>query len=76
MDDTAILDAVREADPATAETVAERLDADPAVVEARLGALASAGRVAREDDGWRLARDPRLDSSAERMADRLGSERR
>ncbi|MDL5361940.1 hypothetical protein [Halalkalicoccus sp. NIPERK01] len=76
MDDTALLEAVREADPATGERIAHALDADPAAVEARLEELKGAGRVAHEAGEWRLARDPRLDSSVERMADRLGRERR
>lgn len=76
MDETALLAAVRETDPATVEAVADRLDADPDAVESRLETLESAGRVTRDDGEWRLARDPRLDSSVEQMTDRLGRERR
>lgn len=76
MDDTALLEAVRKADPATNERIAHALDADPAIVKARLKDLKGAERVTHEAGEWRLARDPRLDSSVDRMTDRLGRERR
>lgn len=76
MDDTAILAAVREADPATTERVADLLERDPTTVGDRLADLESAGRVACEDDEWRLSRDPRLDSSIEHARERLERERR
>lgn len=75
MDDTAILEAVRDAERATTDGLADRLDTDPDSLEGRLAALESAGRVERADGEWRLARDPRLDSSVDRMSDRLGRER-
>lgn len=76
MDDTALLETVREAEPATIETIARTLDADSDAIETRLAELESAGRVERHEGEWRLARDPRLDTSVERVTDRLGRERR
>lgn len=76
MDEAALLDAIDEADPATAERIACLLGDDPDDVGERLAGLESAGRITREGGEWRLACDPRLDSSVERMADRLGRERR
>ncbi|KYH27721.1 hypothetical protein HAPAU_03890 [Halalkalicoccus paucihalophilus] len=76
MDDAALFDAIGEADPATAERIASLLGDDPDDVGERLAELESAGRVTHGEGGWRLARDPRLDSSVERMVDRLGRERR
>lgn len=70
-----ILAAVREADPATAESIAALLDADPEAVDGRLADLESAGRLAREDVEWRLARDPRLDASIGHVRERLDRER-
>lgn len=75
MDDTAILAAVREADPATTERVADLLDRGPTTVGDRLAALESAGRVARKDGEWHLSRDPRLGSSIEHVRERLNRER-
>ncbi|MCH7659676.1 MAG: winged helix-turn-helix domain-containing protein [Euryarchaeota archaeon] len=74
MDDTALLEAIRDSERATTAAIARRLDADAGAVARRLSELRSEGRVEREDDGWRLARDPRLDDSVERMRDRLGKE--
>lgn len=76
MDDTAVLEAVREADPATTEGIAHLLDGEPDAVAERLSELESAGRLERAEAEWRIARDPRLDSSVERMTDRLGRERK
>ncbi|ADJ16222.1 MarR family transcriptional regulator [Halalkalicoccus jeotgali] len=76
MDDTALLAALGEVEPASAGRIAAVLGAEHAAVAGRLEDLERAGRVRREDGEWRLAEDPRLDSSAEQMADRLGRERR
>lgn len=83
VDDTAVLEAVRECDPATTEAVADRLSIPVAAAADALESLAADGRVERDggDEGegererWRIARDPRIDESVERMADRLGRER-
>ncbi|MFC6905007.1 hypothetical protein [Halalkalicoccus tibetensis] len=74
MDDTALLEALREVDPATTEGIARGLGADPDAVDERLSELESIDRVERDGDEWRIAGDSRLDSSVEHMADRLGSE--
>lgn len=74
MDDTALLEAVRDADPATIGEIARTLGDEPDAVGERLSELASAGRVERDGDVWRIAGDPRLDGSVEHMADRLGRE--
>jgi predicted ArsR family transcriptional regulator len=83
VDDTAVLEAVRECDPATAGAVADRLSIPVAAAADALDSLAADGRLERDggDEGegererWRIARDPRIDESVERMADRLGRER-
>lgn len=74
MDDTALLEAVRDADPATTGEIARGLEDEPATVGERLSELASAGRVERDREEWRIAHDPRLDGSVEHMVDRLGRE--
>lgn len=74
MDAAAVLEAVRDADPATTGEIARALGSEPDAVEERLSELASAGRLGRGGGEWRLARDPRLDGSVEHMADRLGRE--
>ncbi|WP_122089635.1 hypothetical protein [Halalkalicoccus subterraneus] len=76
MDDTAILTAVREADPATTGRIADLLDGAPAAVGDRLADLESAGRVEHEEGKWRLSKDPRLDSSIGHARERLERERR
>ncbi|MEM4781259.1 MAG: MarR family transcriptional regulator [Halalkalicoccus sp.] len=76
MNDTTILETVREAEGATTAELADRLGRHPEAIGKRLAALESAGRIERTDGKWRLARDPRLGSSVERMRDRLGRERR
>jgi DNA-binding IclR family transcriptional regulator len=76
MDGTALLEVLRDSERATTDEIARRLDADAATVERRLSELRSEGRVEREGDEWRLARDPRLDDSIERMRDRLEKENR
>lgn len=75
MDDTALLAAVREADPATVETIARVLDTGIETTRERLAELESAGRVERSADEWAIARDPRIDASAERIRKRLDRER-
>lgn len=90
MDDADVLAAVRDRDPATTERIADRLSIPPEAARERLAALEADGRIERagggdgggsgsddaEDEQWALARDPRIDESVDRMADRLGRERR
>lgn len=80
MDDTELLVAVRDSDPATTDEITTRLDADSDTVRRKLSELEAAGRVTREGEGegegWRLARDPRLDSSMDHVRKRLDSEKR
>lgn len=73
--DDALGEAIREADPATTERIARRLGDNPDAIGNRLAELESAGRVEYDGNEWHLARDPRLDSSVERMNGRLGRER-
>lgn len=75
MDEAAILEAIRETEPATTEAVAAALGIDPETARERLAALETAGRIECEDRAWAVARDPRLDESIERMTDRLERER-
>lgn len=76
MDDTELLVAVRDSNPATTDEITTRLDADSDTVRQKLSELEAAGRVTREGEGWRLARDPRLDSSMDHVRKRLDSEKR
>ena len=78
MDDTELIVAVRDSDPATTDEITTRLDADSDTVRRKLSELEAAGRVTREGEGegWRLARDPRLDSSMDHVRKRLDSEKR
>jgi predicted ArsR family transcriptional regulator len=84
MDDADVLEAVRDCDRATTERIADRLSAPVETARERLAALEADGRIERADGGdenegderWTLARDPRIDESVDRMADRLGRERR
>jgi predicted transcriptional regulator len=76
MDDTTLLTAVRDSDPATTDEIAARLDANFDTIERRLLVLESTGRIEREGELWRLTRDPRLDSSIGHIRERLDGEKR
>lgn len=66
MDDTAVLEAVRDSEPATVERIAERLPEriPTEAVRERLAALAEAGRVERVCEGER-EREPTGGSESE-----------
>lgn len=75
MDDAAILEAIRDAEPATTGAVAAALGVDPETIRERLAALETTGRIERENEEWGLTRDPKIDESIKRITDRLDRER-